>query len=301
MKLVILSISMLLLQCQFVQSSPSSSNEDDGGDFRSLLQKGKDVLVEGQVIKDDLDFTAYGTSYQIAPATNRVNIVSAITFNKCRFKGKLIAYKSEVGGKVTATSFAKNITFVECTFEDEVVFRGTTAQEQVSFAKSIFLKKANFEELDCNTYAVFSECRFSSDVRFQNAYFRKKSDFLKSEFAESVNFQGAYFMLDAQFSTVKSFKRADFSLAQFYGHVFFNYAEWNGNVSFEDTWFKGRAEFVHTKFVSATMKNAWFFGKPRFEQAIVDISIELSGVHWQGGKPDWGNVDKGKLLNLGEE
>ena len=58
---------------------------------------------------------------------------------------------------------------------------------------------------------------------------------------------------------------------------------------------KGRAEFIHTKFVYASFKNAWFLGRPRFDQATVDISIDLSGAHWMGGKPEWGSIDKGKM------
>ncbi len=296
MKYMLLLLGMLMQNCQFANNS-SPVSDDAGDDFRSRLSKGKDVYVENQEIEKELDFTQLVSAYSLSPGTKRGIVGGSVTFIKCRFKSRVIAYHNDPGGAATATSFARNLTFVNCTFDEEVNFRACSVQDLASFSNCTFVKKAIFEEGDFADNAVFSQSQFQSDARFQNTFFRKRADFLKVEFDQSVNFQGAVFTLDAQFGNLKSFKYADFSLVQFNGHAFFNYAECHGRATFDEAWFKGRTEFMQVKFVTTSMKNCWFFCKPRFNKTTVDISLDLEGCHWAGEQPDWAETDQQKVLN----
>lgn len=281
------------------QASPDAPAADDS-DFRSRIAKGKDVLVENQEITEALDFCSLAPVYVLGSGVQRVQINSSVTFRKCRFRAKVSASLREPGKPMTAAGFAKNLTFEECTFDEEVDFRACSVQDLANFAKCTFAKKANFEECDFANYAIFTGSHFQQDVRFQNSFFRKRGDFLHVEFGGSVNFQGAVFTLDAQFGNVKSYKSADFTLVQFNGHAFFNYAELHGRTQFDDCWFKGRSEFMQSKLVDVSMKNCRFFGRPRFDQAKVDIGLDVGGTHWQGGAPSWTDVDRAKVLNYKE-
>ena len=296
MKYHFLGLFLLMQNCQFAHES-SPAPDAAGDDFRTRLAKGKDVYVQNQQIDAELDFTTLLPAQVLTPGARRVFIAGAVTFYKCRFKKKVSAYRTDKDGVTTAAAFAKNLSFVNCTFDDEVNFRACSVQDLACFANCTFVKNAVFEESDFAHYAVFTEAHFLGDTRFQNAFFRKKADFLRTEFNQPVNFQGAAFTLDAQFGAIKSYTYTDFSLAQFNGHAFFNYAECYGRATFDDAWFKGRCDFIKVKLVTASMRNCWFFGKPRFDELNIDISLDMENSHWPGEKPDWEGVERRKLKN----
>lgn len=290
------SMLLLGLNCQSAPAPPAARGAG-GGDFRDRLSKGKDVLVENQEIGEALDFCDFASAYTLATGAERAQIGASVTFRKCRFRAKVSACRREAGKPMIAVSFAKNLSFEDCTFDEDVDFRACLVQDLTNFANCTFAKKVNFEEGDFANYAIFTGCHFQQDVRFQNTFFRKRGDFLHAEFGGTVNFQGAVFALDAQFGNVKSYKSADFTLVQFNGHAFFNYAELHGRTQFDDGWFKGRGEFMQGKLVDVSMKNCRFFGQPRFDQANIDIGLDVAQVHWLGGPPSWTDVDRAKVMN----
>ncbi|MBK8702501.1 MAG: pentapeptide repeat-containing protein [Saprospiraceae bacterium] len=244
-----------------MSSDPASNNIGD--DIRDRLSKGKDVYIEHREIKEDLDFTAIAPTYTATPGARRAVVSGAVTFVKCQFKGKVTGYRSDpTGTENTATFFAKNITFIECTFEEEVNLRACTVNDLVCFTNCFFLKKAIFEEGDFKDNAIFSKSQFKGEARFQNIFFRKKADFLRTEFFERVNFQGAAFALDAQFSSAKSYKSVDFATVQFNGHTFFNYADLQGQAVFDDAWFKGRCEFCKQNSIQQFLRIVGFIVPP---------------------------------------
>lgn len=295
MKFSLLFLFFLLLNCHLPSSSVSNSKQLNG-DFRERLAKGQDVYVEKKDINEPLDFTALVSGYAIAPGTKRVEIGGAVTFYKCQFKGKVSGYSvNQDGSETTAVKFAKNLTFIECTFEDEVNFRACSVGDLACFSNCYFLKKAVFEEADFNDFGLFTKNQFKGETRFQNAFFRKKGDFLRTEFFDRVNFQGSVFALDAQFGSVKFYKTADFATAQFNGHAFFNYSEWLDSAVLSDAWFKGRSEFLQAKFNQASFKNSRFYSTPLFAQAGVQGALDMTDCKYLEGKPDWEGVDKGKV------
>jgi len=299
MKQLLFSLALLLQNCQSAKqppSVPSSSGADSV--FPTLLAQGRDVLVENQTIDAPLDFLTALPTCSVAPGVLRAEAAGSVTFVKCHFRARVSAFGNMPNGAVTTVVFGKNLTFLDCTFDDEVSFRGCVVRDLACFSGCTFVKKANFESADFADEALFSDCKFQAEARFQNTFFRKKANFMHTEFSQSVNFQGAAFSLDAQFGDLRSYTSADFSTAQFGGHAFFNYAEWNGRAMFDDVWFKGRCEFLTGKFVAVSMKNAWFLGQPRFDEAKIDISLDLSGCHWSGGIPSMNGVVRKKVLNF---
>jgi uncharacterized protein YjbI with pentapeptide repeats len=286
---------LVMTQCQTTGGSGAAPP-----DFRSQLAKGEDVFVENQEIAGDVDFTAVAPGQLVAPGNRRVNVRSAVTFRKCRFKGKVTGFRMDSDGTATACAFGRNLSFIECTFEGEVNFRANAVADLACFSGCVFMQKASFEDADFQNHAWFGQSRFEDEGRFQNANFRRKADFFKAEFSKACSFQGGFFASDAQFGGLKSYKYADFSLAQFSGHVFFNYAELHGQALFDNAWFKGRSEFISTKFVTASFKEAWFLGQTRFNKSLIDQSLDLAGLHVTGEQPDWTGVDQARVKNRKE-
>lgn len=295
----LLAFCLLFMQ-NCTTSGAANTGADLTGDFRRQLAKGQDVLVENQEISDELDFTALVPAQLVAPGNRRAHVASAVTFRKCRFRGRVSAYRQGPDGTVTTVAFGKNLSFIDCTFDDEVSFRGASVTDVACFSGCIFLKKTSFEDADLQNNAWFSQSRFEEEARFQNANFRRKADFFKAEFGRPVNFQGAVFAGDAQFGGLKSYKYSDFSTAQFSGHAFFNYGELYGQTVFDNTWFRGRAEFISAKFVTASFKNSWFLGHTRFNKATIDQQLDMADVHVTGEKPDWTDADREKIKNWNE-
>jgi hypothetical protein len=297
--LFLLPLGLLFMQnCTATDAANGTAVVTD--DFRRQIAKGQDVLVENQEIADAVDFTELVTAQLVAPGNRRAHVGSAVTFRKCRFRGRVTAFRADTDGTVTTIAFGKNLSFIDCTFDDEVSFRGAAVTDLACFSGCIFLKKAVFEDLDALNNAWFSQSRFDDEARFQNANFRRKADFFEVEFGKPCNFQGAVFAGDAQFGGVKSYKYADFSTAQFSGHAFFNYAELHGQAMFDNTWFRGRAEFISSKFVTASFKNSWFLGQTRFNKAVIDQQLDMAGVHVTGEKPDWSDANREKVKNLND-
>src|SRR3954470_8979705 len=168
--------SLLILSS--LACSPKSDTLDK---LRELIKSGKDVYVENVDFTGDLDLTTFLDKNLISEGVYQAKTSSSITFNNCRFNGKVIAFRTENNAS-TVVSFLSNVSFINCHFSDEVNFRGSSILGRTDFAKSVFDKKVNFEECTFYQNAYFNSCTFNDELRFQNAFFIKNGNFSDAKF-----------------------------------------------------------------------------------------------------------------------
>ncbi len=141
-----------------------------------------------------------------------------------------------------------SITFVNCTFTDDVI-----AYYHVERDNDTFI--AHFEE----------------DVVFQNCTFKRKSEFKYSEFEEKADFSGSVFNREANFKYAEFSETPDFNKVNFRDDANFKYAEFPRGVSFEGATFMQLANFKYTKFRSPlNIKDVSFRGEEDFKYTKVD-------------------------------
>ncbi len=288
----LLALSVILFS--FCSSQNTLQQQNKGG-LKELLQSGKDVFIENQVFQEDIDLTSLLSSNLISESIYQVKTTSSITFKNCRFEGKISAFINKTDGSVINTSFLSNLSFINCIFNNDVNFRGSSVYGLCDFTKSSFKKTANFEETTFYQNAYFNTCIFSDEVRFQNAYFIKKANFMNSQFNKVASFQSATFNSELQFGVGKFEDFADFSLAKFNDNTLFNYCEFNKKSTFNSAYFTRNVDFINVKFQTGEFVSTSFLGEPRFFQSSVTDSLHFDKSFFLLGSPDMSFLDKQKI------
>lgn len=285
MKYIVILIIAISAACvSHIKQSSTQSFED-------LIRQEKDVLIEGQTFQQDIDFTQLFTPHLVSEGVYQVTTNAGITFKNCVFKGKVIGYTRESDEKVIVTSFLKNLSFINCVFENEVNFRANTIRGKADFSKSAFSQKSNFEESTFFDDAIFTKSIFFDEARFQNAFFNKKLFFINAEFQKVTSFQNASFMADVHFSVAKFYGYTALSLATFHQHAFFNYAEFHDKATFNKSSFRGRCEFLNAQIQEGTLKDCTFWGDSKFDKLKVNESLSLENAFFITSTPDFDTTD----------
>jgi len=152
------------------------------------------------------------------------------------------------GNDTYESSVETSLTFVNCTFTDDVI-----AYYHVERDNDTFI--AHFEE----------------DVVFQNCTFKRKSEFKYSEFEENADFSGSVFNREANFKYAEFSDAPNFSNVNFRDDANFKYAEFPQGASFQEAAFMQLANFKYTKFrTPLNLKNIQFRGEEDFKYTKVD-------------------------------
>jgi hypothetical protein len=271
------------------------------------------VLIENVTFEEDLDFTKLA-AFPETESVNKVFISSPVFFKGCTFKGKVMAFKQN--GNRTSTTvchFEKNLTFLDCKFQNEVNFKAASIVGIGCFSKSQFNRTASFEECDFGSEALFDHLLFANEAYFQNVNFRKKSNFWQSIWTGVCYFQGTTFGSDASFQLSDFRTGLDFSLCTCHGLLNFNFANFgkkgifdncrfknhvefnDANLrdgSFVEALFETKASFINLKSGSLSFKDAYFFTQPpqiSLLEAKTDI-INVSGARISTG--EWLRLEK---------
>ena len=195
-------------------------------DILKEINEGRAVSYKNATIEGYLDFT---------DLRNRRHTDSSFDF----FGKGNDTYESSVEGAVT---------FVNCTFTDDVI-----AYYHV--------------ERDNDTFIA----HFDENVAFQNCTFKRKSEFKYSEFQEGVDFSGSTFNREANFKYAEFSDTPNFANANFRDDANFKYAEFPRGASFESAKFMQLANFKYTKFrTPLNIKNVNFQGDEDFKYTKVD-------------------------------
>ncbi|WP_178987958.1 pentapeptide repeat-containing protein [Winogradskyella schleiferi] len=283
-------VALVQLSCA---TQNSSSNEDKS--IKKIILSDEPVYVENKTIDEPIDFTSYFETHQISEGVYQVDIKSGVTFKKCVFKKPVSAFRKMDNGSIVLTSFQGNVTFIDCFFEEDVNFRGSSINGRIDFTGTTFDKSANFEELNCHENAFFNKCIFEGSLRFQNAFFNQKANFMSAEFYDSTSFQNSLFNSELQFSAAKFFKYTDFALIDCRGKVLFNYTEFRYKADFSHSIFVQDFDFVNTKNHTTSFNNCRFLGKVRFNNLEVISAFSLKDSYFMLDTPKI-DIDSEKLM-----
>jgi len=289
--------NLLILLLAFLTTTCASTNLDKNmNDFEELIRAGKDVYIENKTFKEAVDFTKILPPNPVNIGSNRVRIVSSVTFMNCTFESDVIAYSLDENGNKTYTSFQSNLSFIGCTFNGSVNFRSSTVLGRVVFSGSYFEKTANFEECSFQQLTHFNKCAFHEELRFQNTFFMQRVNFINAEFDANVSFQGSTFNSTAQFSNTRFIGYADFSMINWRENVFFNYAEIADRSVFNSSRFSGIADFLSVTFGNAEMINCEFFGELSLTDSKITNQLKFINNYFLREKPDLSFFESEKLI-----
>ncbi|WP_179020142.1 pentapeptide repeat-containing protein [Winogradskyella forsetii] len=288
---ILAMVALVQLSCA---TQNSSTNEDNS--MKKLIKTDQPIYIENKTIDEVIDFTSYLDAHLISEGVYQVNVKSGITFKKCVFKKPVSAFRKMEDGSVVLTSFQGNVTFIDCFFEEDVNFRGSSIYGRTDFTNSTFDKSANFEELHCHENAFFNKCIFEGALRFQNAFFNQRVNFMNAEFYDTASFQNSLFNSELQFSAGKFFKYADFTLIDCRGRVLFNYTEFRDKADFSHSIFAQDLGFINTKNHTTNFDSCRFLGKVRFNNLEVVSALSLTDSYFMFDIPEI-NIPSEKLMN----
>lgn len=186
--------------------SAKAQNTVDANEIIAAIKAGKDVSYENVTVKGALDFTFMDEKKEDLPTRRRwwrdggdntVNewIESRVSFKNVTFEDDVIAYYHDNRSEYTFTAdFEKEVTFENCTFERNAMFKYSTFWENASFAGSKF-----------NDDNTFKYAEFERSADFSNTYFDDDAIFKYTEFRDGANFTAAKFdgSLDMKYTKIR--------------------------------------------------------------------------------------------------
>ncbi|MBN1186090.1 MAG: hypothetical protein JXB49_27660 [Bacteroidales bacterium] len=284
-----LVVSFLLFFIVPSCASPSTYYDDEieAADIIKKLKKGENILINDVTINGDLDLTTIQPGYPESKGVIRYNISSSLAFLNCNFTGKIIGYRND-GKFAHVVICEKNLTFLNCEFQDEVIFKEAIIQGVVNFGNSKFNHQAIFTGASFNArYNYFNESFFKDKAYFQGILCNGSINFMKAEFVGIGYFQNAAFASMAQFSNVKFFQNTDFSLVSFKGGCMFNYALFSGKAIFSSSSINQRGDFIEVHFKGETnFKRARIDCELKFTNSVFSNDLIFNDARFIFFKPD---------------
>jgi len=213
--------------CLFITVSITAQTRVNASKIMKDIRNGKDILYNNATIVGVLDFTFMDAQSEKLSKKKRRNknqkgdnqikkqITSKISFVNCTFEDDVFAYIHEENTQYT---FVAN-------FEKEVLFTGSTFKEKAYFKYSDFYENADFSNTKFNGESTFKRAHFNSNVSFSNTFYGDSSTFKFTKFKSNVSFANAIFKETATFK----------------------YAEFNKGVSFNKTRFEEDLDLKYTK------------------------------------------------------
>ena len=167
--------------------------------------------------------------------------------------------------------FQKKVTFIHCVFSDIISFEGSRFPQETSFATTLFLKNAFFEDVHFDNYLSFNKAQFAEkalfifaqfveSASFEEAQFGENSSFFNAQFGENTSFEFARFVKNTNFRAAQFGENTSFFNAQFAENAFFNETQFGENTSFEFARFADKASFEHANFKTNTRFHHTIFG-----------------------------------------
>ena len=260
----------------------AEQKEMKASEILSLVKKEKSVHVVDKIIIGEVDFTEGCEPFILSVNMLQCDIMSNIFFENCVFMDKVTS-NGKHGKTPVQSRFMRNLLFNGCDFRGEVDFSDATVFGMVSFGRTVFREKANF-----NNIAVWSKDSYFSEMKAEKTF-----SMVYSYFAGNLNFLDAAFDGNASFQEITvtgklSFKnsvfkdRAGFDMMTVSGNASFNYARFEKTANFSWARFMGAAEFV----------NANFETQPRFEKTLF-----LNKANFEGIDPDRLIIEDGRWID----
>lgn len=237
-----------------------SAQTVDAREIIGMINDGKNVSLENTTIRGDLDLTKLDNMRQVGQDGKQKKYLSEVKvelrFVGCTFTGQVQAYISNEGNwnniksqPLYTANFKESITFDNCTFEEDALFKYSEFEQSASFRGSEFEEEALFK------YAEFEKPADFSNVRFREANFKY------TKFEESITFAGCRYRGDATYKYANFREGVTFADARFLDDASFKYTELRREVSFAGANFEGQADFKYIKFPAGTNLTNTSFGR----------------------------------------
>ena len=196
----LLAFTFLLTTVSFAQKTVNAS------DIIKDIKTGKSISYDNVTIVGNLDMTFMNEKLPNLPkkrkwykngGSNSVEeqIESKISFTNCTFEDNVYAYFHDEDSEYTfIANFEDDVTFANCTFKGEALFK-----------YSDFERNADFKDSKFNQRSTFKYAKFSENVSFAGANFNKDAIFKYSEFKNGVSFNNTIFEdnLDIKYTKVR--------------------------------------------------------------------------------------------------
>lgn len=198
-KNILLSGLLLLL----ISLNAHSQRNIKASDIMRDLKKGKDISYKNATIEGVLDFTSMEEELPKLPRKRRWfnnggsntikrDLSSKITFENCVFTDPVYAYiHDEDSGYTFVANFEDNLSFKNCQFKDDALFKYSTFSDKADFSNSHFERENSFKYAVFKRGVDFSEATFKEEGMFKYTSFRNGVSFNKSVFKDELNIKYA--------------------------------------------------------------------------------------------------------------
>jgi hypothetical protein len=220
------NISLLALSLLIISTTTGLAQKTiDGRKISKDAKAGLDIVYENVTVRGVIDFTNYSTEVNNLPekswrwwgsgSTKKDErmINGKITFRNCIFNDDVIAYILANDEYLFTASFANDVIFENCTFNNVAAFKYSTFERKAIFRNSRFDEEMNFKYAEFNREADFTEILSNDDANFKYAKFNRHADFSASKVRHEANFKYTKFnkglsIHEADFGGLLNFKYA---------------------------------------------------------------------------------------------
>ena len=274
MKKLNLFVCMLL----FLPVLSFAQTRVDAKEIIYKINQGQAVSYKNARIEGNLDLTQLNNKQLQKDTDNEKQskvyistVTVPVSFTNCTFTGHVLAYfnpdnfdlsngstvrnltKSWVGeakNEIYNTNFEKEVTFVNCTFEESSNFKYSEFKEGVSFAGSRFEKEA-----------FFKYTKFGKTADFNKAQFENGAVFKYVKFPQQPNFSGATFAGETDFKYTHFPHGVNFQRTQFKDFANFKYTQFAEPLNLKGAAFKKEGDFKYTQLDGRKVSSAYFLEK----------------------------------------
>jgi len=165
----------------------------------SDMKNGKNISYKNAIITGTLDMTFMDEKLKELPKkykwkTNGGNnsieeqIEVSVSFVNCVFEDNVFAYiHPEDSGYTFVANFEGNVTFSNCNFKGNALFKYSDFEKDANFSLSKFKENTTFKYAQFDGKADFSDTIFEEDAVFKYSKFHKGVSFNSANFKSNLN------------------------------------------------------------------------------------------------------------------
>lgn len=191
-----------LISCAFLMLlsvSALAQQKIKASDIMEALKKGDEITYKDVTVTGVLDFTFMDEKKPDLPTRRRwwrdggdnevkEMITSKISFVNVTFEDDVLAYFHDKRSEYTfVASFERDVTFENCKFERNAMFKYSVFERSAVFAGSSFNEETTFKYAEFEDRADFSKTFFDEDAIFKYSKFRDGANFNSAKFDRSLD------------------------------------------------------------------------------------------------------------------
>ncbi|MGJ8745658.1 pentapeptide repeat-containing protein [Polaribacter sp.] len=213
--------TLITLSFFIVSTITFSQKNIDASTILKAIKNGKPISYQNVTVVGTLDFTFMEEAMKKLPSKKKKS-----------WWGNNSNYDNTVEKLITA-----NISFVNCTFKDDVLAYIPDDTSGYTFTAS-FKNSSVFKDCIFEQKAMFKYSDFNSDADFSGSTFKGDSTFKYAKFNKNINFTNTIFYEVATFKYAKFSSLGRFSNSLFKDSAIFKYTNFNNGVSFKNSSFE---------------------------------------------------------------